>query len=76
MSEKHAFSSIVSIRIFFPSSKGKSVCVWYTDNGERLGTYDGHSGAIWDVDVSWDTTHLVSSAADNTMKIWHAYKSF
>ncbi|KAE9553075.1 hypothetical protein FO519_003708 [Halicephalobus sp. NKZ332] len=56
--------------LLFSSSKGKSVCVWFTENGERLGTYDGHNGAIWDVDVSWDSGHLVSSAADNTMKVW------
>ena len=55
--------------LLFSSSKGKSVCVWFTENGERLGTYDGHNGAIWDVDVSWDSSHLVSSAADNTMKV-------
>ena len=55
--------------LLFSSSKGKSVCVWFTENGERLGTYDGHNGAIWDVDVSWDSNHLVSSAADNTMKV-------
>lgn len=56
--------------LLFSCSKDKSVCVWYTDNGERIGTYDGHGGAIWDVDVSWDTVNLVSSAADNTMKVW------
>uniref|UniRef100_A0AC34FED5 Eukaryotic translation initiation factor 3 subunit I n=1 Tax=Panagrolaimus sp. ES5 TaxID=591445 RepID=A0AC34FED5_9BILA len=56
--------------LLFSSSKGKSVCVWYTDNGERIGTYDGHGGAIWDIDISWDSLNLVSSAADNTMKVW------
>ncbi len=26
--------------------------VWYADTGERLGTYNGHTGAVWDVDVN------------------------
>ena len=28
--------------LLFSCSKDKSVCVWYIDNGERLGTYEGH----------------------------------
>lgn len=24
--------------------------VWYSVNGERLGTYNGHTGAVWCVD--------------------------
>ena len=25
--------------------------MWYSHNGERLGTYDGHNGTVWTVDV-------------------------
>jgi translation initiation factor 3 subunit I len=32
--------------ILFSSAKNKSPCVWYIDNGERIGTYDGHNGAV------------------------------
>jgi len=28
--------------LLFSCSKDKTICVWYSDNGERLGTYDGH----------------------------------
>jgi translation initiation factor 3 subunit I len=56
--------------ILFSSSKDKSICVWYTDNGERIGTYDGHNGVIWDVDVTWDTKTLVSASGDQSVKIW------
>merc|ERR1711879_124542 len=38
--------------------------------GERLGTYDGHCGAVWALDPRWDTTHLVTGAADNTVRLW------
>lgn len=27
------------------------VNVWYSVNGERLGTYMGHTGAVWCVDA-------------------------
>ena len=44
--------------------------MWYSINGERLGTYDGHCGAVWCLDPKWDTTHLVTGAADNTVRLW------
>jgi translation initiation factor 3 subunit I len=28
--------------LLFSCSKDKSVCVWFIENGERLGTYEGH----------------------------------
>ena len=34
--------------------------VWYSLNGERLGTYDGHCGAVWCLDPKWDTTSLIT----------------
>jgi len=39
-------------------------------NGERLGTYHGHQGALFSVDVDPSTTLLASGAADNTVKLW------
>jgi hypothetical protein len=54
------------------------------ENGERIGTYDGHrgifihrikqdfakfSGVIWDIDVSWDTKTMVSSSGDPSVKV-------
>ena len=35
----------------------------YADNGERLGTYNGHNGMVTSVDVNEDTTVLASGAA-------------
>lgn len=55
--------------ILFSSSKDKWISIWYTDNGERIGTYEGHNGVVWDVDVSWDTTTLVSASGDSTVKV-------
>uniref|UniRef100_A0A915DXK8 Serine-threonine kinase receptor-associated protein n=1 Tax=Ditylenchus dipsaci TaxID=166011 RepID=A0A915DXK8_9BILA len=56
--------------LLFTASKGKSICVWYLDNGERIGTYGGHDGAIWDIDVTWDTQTLISAGADSSVKVW------
>lgn len=46
------------------------MCAWYSANGERLGTYHGHVGALWTVDVDPTTTMLVTGGADNTMRLW------
>uniref|UniRef100_A0A0M3HT81 Eukaryotic translation initiation factor 3 subunit I n=1 Tax=Ascaris lumbricoides TaxID=6252 RepID=A0A0M3HT81_ASCLU len=56
--------------LLFSAAKDKSPCVWYTENGERIGTYDGHNGVIWDIDVSWDTRNLCSASGDSSVKLW------
>ena len=56
--------------LLFSSSKDKVPCVWFTHNGERLGTYQGHGGAVWSVDPTYDSKKLLTGAADNTAKIW------
>lgn len=38
--------------LLFSVSKDKVVNVWYSHNGERLGTYNGHMGSVWTVDVN------------------------
>jgi len=37
--------------LLFSCSKDHRINVWFTHNGERLGTYDGHNGTIWTIDV-------------------------
>jgi len=58
--------------LIFTASKHPTFAVWYTDNGERLGTYEGHSGAVWSVDVDRHSERVVSGAADNYVKVWRA----
>lgn len=38
--------------LLFSVSKDKVANVWYSHNGERLGTYSGHQGAVWTIDVN------------------------
>jgi translation initiation factor 3 subunit I len=52
-------------------SKDKIVCAWWTANGERLGTYNGHLGAVWTVDVSPNTVLLATGSADNSVRLWN-----
>ncbi|XP_037084293.1 eukaryotic translation initiation factor 3 subunit I-like [Pollicipes pollicipes] len=56
--------------LLFSSSKDSTPNVWWSINGERLGTFDGHNGTVWCIDVNWDTTKFVSGAADNTIRLW------
>lgn len=50
--------------LLFTSSKDSSPCLYYMENGERIGTYRGHSGVVWDIDVSWDSKKLATASGD------------
>jgi translation initiation factor 3 subunit I len=56
--------------LLFSSAKDSHPNVWYSINGERLGTFDGHTGAVWCLDVDWSTTNFLSGAADNSIRLW------
>ena len=56
--------------LLFSAAKDKSPNVWYSHNGERLGTYNGHNGAVMGLDVDYRTRRLLTASADNTVKLW------
>ncbi|KAK3682138.1 WD40-repeat-containing domain protein [Podospora appendiculata] len=56
--------------LIFSVSKDQQICAWFAHNGERLGTYHGHQGAIWTVDVDPTSTIIASGSADNTIRLW------
>lgn len=56
--------------LLFSSAKDNAPNVWYSLNGERLGTFNGHQGAVWCIDVNWQSTRLMSGAGDNSCRIW------
>ncbi|KAI8576919.1 hypothetical protein K450DRAFT_254234 [Umbelopsis ramanniana AG] len=57
--------------LLFSVSKDKIVNVWYSHNGERLGSYSGHQGAVWTVDVNSTSTMAITGSADNTAMLWN-----
>lgn len=53
--------------LLFSCAKDHNPTVWFADNGERLGVYKGHNGAIWSCDVSRNNLALslpLSAAMD------------
>jgi len=56
--------------LLFTASKDHSPNVWYSVNGERLGSYEGHRGTIWSIDINWDSTKVLTGSADYSAKLW------
>lgn len=56
--------------LLFSASKAPKPNVWRVDTGERLGTYNGHNGAVYSIDVDDETKHLLSGSGDSTVKLW------
>eukprot|EP00842_Homolaphlyctis_polyrhiza_P000326 jgi/Hompol1/1294/HPOL_005550-RA len=57
--------------LLFSASKDKSPSVWFSHNGERLGTFDGHNGSVWDLDVSYDSNRLLTASGDGSCIMWN-----
>lgn len=56
--------------LLFSSGKDKRAMVYAAATGKRLGTYDGHSGAINYMTVTSDSTILLTASADYTIRAW------
>jgi len=61
--------------LLFTCGKDKIVCVWSFPEGEQLGTYSGHQGAVWACSVTADSRWLVTSGADRLVIVWEARTS-
>ena len=44
--------------------------LWYSDTGNRVGTYVGHNGAVWTADITSDSKTLATGSADTSCKLW------
>lgn len=58
--------------LIFSVAKDRSASVWYSFNGERLGTFEGHEGTIWTIDIDANTEIVLTGSADTTIKLWKA----
>lgn len=54
--------------LIFSSSKDQKPNVWFSVNGERLGTFNGHIGAVWCIDVDWTSTKVFTGSGDMSAK--------
>lgn len=56
--------------LLFSVARDKTICVWYSHNGERLGTLEGSGGANFSVDADPTTTIVATGSADQTARLW------
>lgn len=58
--------------LLFSVAKDSLASIWYSSNGERLGTLEGHQGTIWSIDVDSKTAYCATGSADLTIRLWKA----
>lgn len=51
-------------------ARDKDACLWYQEDGTRLGTFTGHDGVIYTADISWDSERLITASGDSTVRLW------
>jgi translation initiation factor 3 subunit I len=54
----------------FTCAKDNNPTIWDAETGERIGTYEHHKGAVWDMDPNWDSTYLVTACADGCARLF------
>lgn len=59
--------------LLFSGSKDNKPNVWFSLNGERLGTFNGHQGTVWCIDVDWTSTKFMTGSGDMTAKLVHIF---
>eukprot|EP00392_Amoebophrya_sp_AT5.2_P001024 g1026.t1 len=57
---------------FISSANDGRCCLIRTETGERVGTYEGHDGAIKSCDVDAETTMVVTAGADSRVVFYDA----
>ena len=56
--------------LILTAAKDSRPTVWYSDTGERLGTFGNHKGAVWDLDANWDSKYVVTACADGSARLF------
>lgn len=58
-------------KLLFTTAKDRTPTVWNTETGERIGTYNGHCGAVWNCSVNNESIILATASADQSIRIWN-----
>jgi len=56
--------------LLFSVGKDGQAMAWYLNDGMRLGTYEGHNGALNDIAVDFDTKYCLTGGADCRFGLW------
>jgi len=56
--------------LLFTASKDLVPSLWRGDDGERIGTFNGHKGTVWDLDCDRFSKRLLTASADATCRLW------
>jgi translation initiation factor 3 subunit I len=56
--------------LLFTCSKDHVPSMWRAEDGDRIGTFSGHKGTIWDLDVDRFSRRVLTASADATVRLW------
>jgi len=51
-------------------AKDQKPNIWWSDNGERIGTYEGHEGVVWQCDFSFNSSRILTGSGDKRVILW------
>ena len=57
--------------LLFTASKDHVPSMWRAETGDRIGTFHGHKGTIWDLDVDRFSRRVLTASADATANLWN-----
>jgi len=56
--------------LLFTCAKDNKPNLWWVENGERIGTYNGHEGSVYNCSVNYNSTRLLTASSDRDCKLW------
>ena len=56
--------------LIFTAAKDGRPTLWLSEVGTRVGTYEVHNGAVWHLDVSWDSKRTRVWKCRHAAKVW------
>lgn len=57
--------------LLISTARDRVVSVWFSENGERLGTLGPHGGSVMTVDIDNESTFVVTGSAEYALHFWN-----